>query len=315
MGLRDILKKYGLDSEETSKRIDLLLSALRRKPGSTDALKAYGKQSGGGDSSDFIGPQLTAFVESAQNDPEQFRAILGSLFSLVFVVNRIEHLPAVGSILGASLDIMLMGGKMLTRAVQSSLPPMIGLIPLPYASSAGMVMSAVFGMIAWPIISLISLSRQDFAAATEAYTRAIPPPFGDILASTFTEGNRAVAKINEKREQLGTDLAAAFTSISGSLADSSGSTQEGLKALAEKTRAAAASGVERARAHASRAASSINEMIDENANTETADQRDQAYGATQARDWQKRMGMGGFHRRTKRKSWRTRRTRTRSARR
>jgi hypothetical protein len=278
MGLRDILKKYKLDSPTTNERIDLMIDALKKKPGYEERLRAYGKQSGGGDSGDFIGPQLTSFVESAQNDPEQFRAMLGSLFSLVFVVNRIEHLPAIGSILGASLDLMLMGGKMMTRAIQSSLPPLVGLLPLPYASTAGLVMSAVFGMIAWPMISLVSLSRQDFASATEAYARAIPPPFGEILAGTFTEGNKAVAKINEKRVQLGEDLSVAFTQISEMIKGDSESTQEGLKALASKTAEAA---------------------------------------RTTAKSGYDRFTQptGGFHRRTKRKAWRTPRTRRRFARR
>lgn len=278
MGLRDILKQYKLDSPTTNERIDLLIDALKKKHGYEERLRAYGKQSGGGDSSDFIGPQLTAFVESAQNDPEQFRAILGSLFSVIFVMNRIENIPAIGSILGASLDLMLMGGKMMTKAIQSALPPLVGLLPLPYASTAGLVMSAAFGMIAWPVISLVSLSRQDFAAATEAYARAIPPPFGDILASTFVEGNRAVAKVNERRVKLGEDLSNAFGQLAEMIKGDTASTTEGLKVLAAKTS-------EAARSTAKRGYDKLNEV------------------------------RGGFHRRTKRKAWRTPRTRRRFARR
>lgn len=278
MGLRDILKEYKLDTPTTNERVDLLIDALKKKPGYEERLRAYGKQSGGGDSSDFIGPQLTAFVESAQNDPEQFRAILGSLFSVIFVMNRIENIPAIGSILGASLDLMLMGGKMMTKAIQSALPPLVGLLPLPYASTAGLVMSAAFGMIAWPVISLVSLSRQDFAAATEAYARAIPPPFGDVLASTFVEGNRAVAKVNERRVKLGEDLSNAFGQLAEMIKGDTASTTEGLKVLAAKTS-------EAARSTAKRGYDKLNEV------------------------------RGGFHRRTKRKSWRTPRTRRRFARR
>jgi hypothetical protein len=270
MGLRDILKKYKLDSPATNERVDLLLDALKKKPGYEQKLREYGKQNGGGDSSDFIGPQLTAFIESAQNDPEQFRAILASFFSLVFVMNRIENIPAIGSILGASLDLMLMGGKMLTKTVQSVLPPMVGLLPIPYASTAGLVMAAVFGMIAWPIISLISLSRQDFAAATEAYARAIPPPFGDILANTFVEGNRAVAKVNEKRVKLSEDLSKAFTMISEASGTLMQGAREDLQKLSLETKRA---------------------------------------GTTPPPT------QGGFHRRTKRKAWRTPRTQRRFARR
>ena len=270
MGLRDVLEKYKLKKPDTDERIDLLLKALRREPGYEDELKRYGKQSGGADSGDFIGPQLTSFVDAAKNNPDLFRTMLASLFSAVFILDSAEHIPAFGSILGASLDVMLMGGKILTKAIQAALPPMVGLLPIPYASMAGLTMAAVFGMIAWPMIALISLSRQDFAAATDAYVRAIPPPFGDMLANTFTEGNRAVAKVNARREQLGTDLANAFTMISESLSGPAKEAQEGLKKLADKTRVAAATPPPTT---------------------------------------------GGFHRRTKRRAWRTPRTRRRYARR
>jgi hypothetical protein len=239
MGLRDILNKYKLNSETTDERVELLLKALRRERGYADALKRYGKQSGGSDSGDFLGPQVRSFVDAVKGDPEVFRTMLAGLFSAVFILDSAEHLPAIGSILGASLDLMLMGGKIMTKSIQAALPPMIGLLPIPYASMAGLGMAAVFGMIAWPMIALVSLSRQDFAAATDAYVRAIPPPFGDMLANVFTEGNRAVAKINVRREQLGEDLASAFKMISESLAGSSDKAREGLSALREKTLAAA----------------------------------------------------------------------------
>ena len=268
MGLRDILKKYNLETPTTNERIDLLISALRRKPGYEKALKQYAKQSAGGDSSDFVGPQLNSVVEITKSNPEVFRTIFASLFSVIFILSTIEKIPGIGSILGASLDVMLMGGKLLIKTVQTMLPPIIGLLPLPYASSAGLGMAAVFGMIVWPMIALISLSRQDFAAAIEAYARAVPPPFGDVLANTFLEGNRGVARINERRIQLGNDLSDAFTALSDVAVSVSESAREGLKTLASETAMAAKS----------------------------------AQPPT-----------GGFHRRSRRKSWRHRTTRRKSA--
>ena len=324
MGLRDILDEYNLGTEETAERIDLLLSALRRKPGYSDALKSYGKQSGGADSGDFVGPQVSSFVDAVRNDPDIFRKMLATLFSSVFILDSAEHLPGFGSILGASLDVMLMGGKVMIKTVQAALPPMIGLLPIPYASMAGLAMAAVFGMIMWPMIALVSLSRQDFATATDAYVRAIPPPFGDMLANTFTEGNRAVAKVNAKREQLGEDLSKAFSMLSESLTDASVDAREKLKTLAAEVSAAAApkppptmyekfkarvmpakkppTMMEKLRSSAATASSSSMSALDK-----LRSQKTPFAAPTQLK--------GGFHRRTKRKAWRTPRTRRRSARR
>jgi len=318
MGLRDILAKYNLGTPETSERIDLLLSALRRKPGYSDALKKYGRQRGGADTSDFVGPKLSSFVTAVKENPEIFRTMLASLYSVVFLLDSAEHLPGVGSILGASMDIMIMGGKVLTKTVQSAIPPLMGLLPIPYASTVGLVMAAVFGMIAWPMIALISLSRQDFAVAMDAYVRAIPPPFGEMLANTFTEGNRTVAKIDAKRVQLGEDLTAAFALLADATKDISADAQAGLKTLAEQTATVAATASAKA-AQASETMSqppvtpvSVPEPVTtpEPAMSALDKLRSQKTGFAAPSQLK-----GGFHRRTKRKSWRTRRTQRRSARR
>lgn len=160
---------------------------------------------------------------------------------IVFFLAYLEKIPVFGSILSASLDVILAGGKMLTKTVQSLLPPMIGVIPLPYMSMVGIALAATFGFIVWPIFAIISLSRKDFVAAIEAYIRIIPPPLGDMIANTFLEGNRAVARIDQKRIKLGNDISSALTKLSEVATSISQSTKEGLKSLADQTKAAASS--------------------------------------------------------------------------
>jgi hypothetical protein len=163
---------------------------------------------------------------------------------VVFFVSYLEKIPIFGSILSASLDVILAGGKIMVKSVQSLLPAAIGVIPLPYASMVGIAMASLFGFIVWPIFAIISLSRQDFVAAIESYIRMIPPPIGDMIANTFLEGNRAVAKIDEKRIKLGNDIANGLNQIS-QLADSvSSSMKEGFDTLAKQTVEAAAKGSE-----------------------------------------------------------------------
>lgn len=338
MGLGDILAKYNLGTKETPERIELLMDALRRKPGYSDALKKYAKQDGGADTSDFVGPKLASFVEAVKENPEIFRTMLASLYSVVFLLDSAEHLPGVGSILGASMDIMIMGGKVLTKTVQSAIPPMMGLLPIPYASTVGLVMAAVFGMIAWPMIALISLSRQDFAVAMDAYVRAIPPPFGDMLANTFTEGNRTVAKIDSKRVQLGEDLVAAFKLLSEATKDISADAKEGLKTLTEQTATAAAM----ATAKATEARSRLSEAASKKAPSMMSRLSEASKSAVPSvsklpdaaslpdlpkvsmldklRSQKTKFASpsqlkGGFNRRTRRKSWRPRTTQRRSVRR
>jgi hypothetical protein len=120
----------------------------------------------------------------------------------------------------------------------------------------------------------------------------IPPPIGDMLANTFLEGNRAVAKIDEKRIKLGNDISNGLNQISELANTVSSSMKEGFASLAEQTRAAAS---------AMPAVPAMPAMPKMPA-MPTAPAMPKMPGSK-----------GGFHRRTRRKAWRTRRTQTRSA--
>jgi hypothetical protein len=170
--------------------------------------------------------------------------MLEGIFMVVFFVSYLESIPVFGSILSASLDVILAGGKIMVKSVQSMLPAAVGVIPIPYASMIGIMMASLFGLIVWPIFAIISLSRKDFVAAIESYIRIIPPPIGDSIANTFLEGNRAIAKIDEKRIKLGNDIAEGLSQLS-KLGDSiSSSMKEGFDSLAKQTQEAAAKGSE-----------------------------------------------------------------------
>jgi len=249
MGLRDTLKKHNIPiPEDFNERLDIIVAGLKGKSNYKYKLEKFKKHRGGAepapvapplipDSEDYLGPRLRWFL-SAMTTPYA-RTMLQGLFMVIFFLSYLEKIPIFGSILSASLDIILAGGKTLVKSVQSILPAAIGIIPLPYASMVGITMAAIFGMTVWPIFAIISLSRQDFVAAVESYIRIIPPPIGDMLANTFLEGNRAVARIDEKRIKLGNDISAGLSQISQLVSSSSSSMKEGIKDLARQTQEAA----------------------------------------------------------------------------
>jgi hypothetical protein len=168
---------------------------------------------------------------------------LRGLFGIIFFVSYLESIPVFGSVLSAVLDLMIMGGKMLTKTVQKNLPPVIGLIPLPYMSLVGIMLAAVFGMLVWPVIAIVSFSRQDFTAAIESFIRVIPPPIGDTIADLFLEGNRAVARLNEKRKKLAEDISKGIALVSDAAGTVSNTFSEGASKLAESTKEAAKSSI------------------------------------------------------------------------
>jgi len=286
MGLRDTLEKHKVPiPDDFDERLDIIIAGLKRKSNYKQKLEKFKHHRGGAepppvappvvpDSEDYLGPRLRWFL-TAVTSPYA-RTLLEGIFMVVFFVSYLEKIPVFGSILSASLDIILAGGKIMVKSVQSLLPAAIGVIPLPYTSMAGIAIAALFGFIVWPIFAIVSLSRQDFVAAIEAFTRMIPPPLGDMIANTFLEGNRAVAKIDEKRIRLGNDVANGLNQLSTITNSVSSSMKEGFETLAKQTQEAAS--------NAKNAVPAVPPMPTIPKLPTTT---------------------GGFHRRTRRKAWRT----------
>lgn len=243
------LKRHNIpyDEIEYDLRVDLLVDGLRNKPGWETRLKAFGSQKGGAgfsdipiplkpDNTDFLGPRLRWVVDAMGSPYAQ--GVVRIIFMVLFFTSYLESIPLFGSILGAVLDIMVSGGKALIKAVQKIIPVVFGIIPLPFMSLIGLGMASVFGMLVWPLIGILSFTRQDFAAAIESFIRVIPPPIGDTLADVFMEANRAVARIDQKRIKISEDIAKGIELISGMTSGMSGKIKEGASSLASATRAA-----------------------------------------------------------------------------
>ncbi len=240
MGLKDVLERNKVPlPPDFDERMDIVVAALRRSPSYDAKMKAFKrKQKGGQSNEDWLGPQLVNFIDVITSPAA--REVLRGLFGIIFFVSYLEKIPVFGNILSAALDLMIMGGKMLTKTIQKNLPPLVGLIPLPFASLIGIMMAAIFGFIMWPMIAIVSLSRQDFTAAVESFIRVVPPPFGDTIADLFLEGNRTDARLNQKRIALANDIATAFEKISNAFGD----VAEGATQLGQRTKEVAKQGVQ-----------------------------------------------------------------------
>lgn len=311
MGLRDILERHKVPiPDDFDERLDILMSGLKKKPDFSSKITAFKHKTRGGaevvdptapplkrDEEDWLGPRLRWFLQALTSP--YARTMLEGIFVVVFFLSYVERTPVVGSILSAGLDLMLAGGKIATKTFQASIPAFMGLAPIPYASMAGLVMAAMFGFTVWPIFAIVSLSRQDFTAATESLIRIIPPPIGDVIANMFLESNRTVARLDEKRIKLGEDIATTLTSLSESAGELTVQAKEGFKGLADQLRAASAS--------ASSVVASARAAVPTMPAVPTLPPVPAVPPMPKP--------TGGFHRRTKRKSWRTRRTQRRYARR
>ncbi len=243
MALLEVLDRHGVkyNKEEGEKRFDLLIKGLRRDPSFEKELAEFKKskrQAGGADEipipvkmtpGDFLGSEARWFVEAMGSPYAQ--VVVRILFTFLFFLSYLENIPVVGSILSAVLDVMLASGRILIKTVQKALPPVLGLIPLPYTSMFGIVVASVFGLLVWPVLAIVSFSRQDFTSAIESFIRVIPPPMGDALADAFLDANRTVYKLNEKREKLSGDIVSGLQTIMGLGKTVGSQVSEGAKTL------------------------------------------------------------------------------------
>jgi hypothetical protein len=242
MGLLEVLDRHGVkyDKQEATERLDLLIKGLRRDPAFAKELAEFKKkpQRGGADEipipvkmtpGDFLGSEARWFVEAMGSPYAQ--VVVRVLFTFLFFLSYLENIPVVGSVLSAVLDVMLASGRILVKTVQKALPPVIGLIPLPYTSMLGIIIASVFGMLVWPVLAIVSFSRQDFTSAIESFIRVVPPPLGDALADAFLDANRTVYKLNEKRQKLSDDIVAGLQTIMGLGKTVGSQVSEGAKTL------------------------------------------------------------------------------------
>ena len=217
------LEEHGVPvTDDTRERMEMFISRMKNEPGSKERLEKYAAEApqAGGSSipipvvsskDDFLGPEVRWVVEVLGSPYMQI--FIRMLFTVLFFVSYLEKIPVFGGILSAVLDLMITGGRVLIKMVQRFLPPVIGLVPLPFMGIVGMVFAGVFGMLVWPVVAIISFSRQEFTTAIEAMFRALPPPVGDTVADSFLDMNRTAYRMNEKRKQLVTDIVAGLKLI------------------------------------------------------------------------------------------------------
>lgn len=244
MALLDVLDRHGVEYNrpEAETRLNLLLKGLRRDPEFEKELAAFKKQKGGEDSEepptpempklnltnplkksgeqDFLGPEMRWFIEAIESNKidealQNGRAATRILFTVLFFISYLEAFPKIGNVISAVLDVVLAGGRILIKTVQKAIPPLFGLIPLPFMSVIGLTISAVFGMLLWPVIAIISFSRQEFTVAIESFLRAVPPPMGDAIADAFLDANRTVYRLNEKRIRITNDVINGLQTVMG----------------------------------------------------------------------------------------------------
>ena len=128
-------RQIAFDPEETRVRADIFLDALRGKPGALKRLREFGrsKQAGGAAGfpkldlpavpitvertpGDYLGTEARWFIKAAGSP--YLQALVRISFAVIFFLSYVEAIPIAGSLISASLDIALSGGRVLIKQLQ-----------------------------------------------------------------------------------------------------------------------------------------------------------------------------------------------------
>jgi hypothetical protein len=162
---------------------------------------------------DFLGDGARWWIKVASSP---YLGVLVKLtFMVMFFLSYLEATPILGSVLSAALDLTLSGGRIVVKALQKGIPPLVGLIPIPYAQFVGVALVSVVGLFVWTILATISFSRQDFTSAIESMLRIMPMPIGDALADSFLDANRTLDQLSQRKNKLTSDVMSGLTTVQG----------------------------------------------------------------------------------------------------
>jgi hypothetical protein len=170
-------------------------------------LKKTNVQKGGvNGSTDFLTDTISGAITGLTSVfiPE-FRAPLQLGLGVVFLLNYIEKLPMFGSIVGAALDMTAATLPITAVNIQTSVPLLFSLIPLPYMNFVGMAVGWFFSAMLLFVAIMIGVSRMQFGAAIEASAGLIPV-VGTSAMNFVRTSNTTLGKLNQKRQKVVADF-------------------------------------------------------------------------------------------------------------
>jgi hypothetical protein len=166
---------------------------------------------------DLLSPTISSALDALLGIfiPE-VRTPIKFVLGFVFILSFIEKLPLVGPLLSAALDVASAILPTAAVALQSIVPGIFGLIPLPYASMVGLYLGWLFSAILLYFTMLIGISRKQFGDSVVAIAGMVPL-FGPTLMTTVKNANVTAAKLNQNRIKIVNSFSEVITAVTSAL--------------------------------------------------------------------------------------------------
>jgi hypothetical protein len=134
----------------------------------------------------------------------------------VFTLSTLENSPLFGEMIGAALDVTAAALPVFASISQTQTPALVGLLPLPYASTVGLVAGWVFSFFFLFTAMLIGISRKDFSAAIEA-TAGMIPVLGPVAMRTVSSADRTATKLRNRAEKVYTSIQKVYGNVTNAV--------------------------------------------------------------------------------------------------
>lgn len=163
------------------------------------------------------GPALPpGAAAAAEKAWKSFQFVLRMVLPFVFILDTVQHTPLFGQLIGAALDITAATLPVIATMIQTSTPALVGLIPVPYAGTIGIVLGWLFSAWFLWLAAVIALSRKDFAGALEA-TAGMIPVVGASAMKIVASADRVSTKLANRAEKIMESITHAYGSAMGAI--------------------------------------------------------------------------------------------------
>jgi hypothetical protein len=160
-----------------------------------------------------IPPGAAAAAEKAW---KTFQFILRMVLPWVFILDTVQHTPLFGELIGAALDITAATLPVIATMIQTSTPALVGLIPIPYAGTIGIILGWLFSAWFLWLAAVIAMSRKDFASALEA-TAGMIPVVGASAMKIVASVDRVSTKLSNRASKIMESISHAYGSAMGAV--------------------------------------------------------------------------------------------------
>jgi hypothetical protein len=150
------------------------------------------------------------------------------MLPFVFILNTLEQSPLFGELLGAALDITSSILPITASSIQTGTPALVGLIPIPFAGTVGMVLGWVFSFYFLWLAMVIGISRKDFAGALEA-TAGMIPVIGGTAMKAVASFDRVSTKLANRAERIQASISEVYGNLQNTIKNVQSSVQNSVQ--------------------------------------------------------------------------------------